>query len=549
MMFEPGTKGKETPGLEDYIAAVRQRKLLIVVCALLALALAIVFTTTRTATFTAVSRVLVNPTAVGSTDGRLVQPSLEREREVIGSNAVADRVATAVSLNQAGRTLLEDLEVVFVDDSDTLEVRYTNSDPKQAEIVVNRFAQEYVGLRNEAALELDDRTIVELEATVAAVDAQIDEVEEQIASLISERSRQIALGQDATSAADQLATSRAVLSQLLIERRSPVADLAEAQLAQGTRLLPAEVLQFSSVPESPNGFGDRILQLAGLILGTGAGVGLAFVLHRLDRTARESGDVELALGTSVLASIPSFGISNRSGSSSVVMLAGGRSARVQRARESFRRLRSSVQFLGTTQDAKTFLLTSARPSEGKSTTATNLAVALTQGENSVCLVNADLRRPTVERILGIPSTHQGLSDWLANPDITNIMVAVPGTPGLVVVPAGPPPPNPGELLATNRFASLLEELTEQFDIILVDAPPVLSTADASAIARSVDGTIIVVDSSRTDTDTLLRVRSEIDRSGGKVVGAILNRDNTDASPLLGRDRYSYERVSASRSTQ
>ena len=166
----------------------------------------------------------------------------------------------------------------------------------------------------------------------------------------------------------------------------------------------------------------------------------------------------------------------------------------------------------------------------------------------MCLVNADLRRPTIEKVLGLSSNQQGLSDWLANPDIANILVAVPGTPGLVVVPAGPPPANPGELLATNRFAKLIDELNDQFDIVLIDAPPVLSTADASSISHSVDGTIIVVDGSRTDTDTLLKVRAEIDRSGGKVVGAILNRDNSDTGgSVLRKDRYAYEKVTASRS--
>ena len=549
-MFEKESKGRETPGLEDYLAAIRQRKWLIAVSGLAFLILAILFTSTRTATFTAEARVLVNPTSVGSIDGRLVAPSLEREREVIDSNTVANRVAAASSgLNQTGRDLLEDVEVVFVDNSDTLEVRYSDTDPEQAQLVVNSFAQEYVSLRVEQASALDGRTVDELRVVVESIDEQIADVTEQLDALTTERARVIARGENAAALGDELASARTVLTQLFNDRRFPAADLADAELAQRTRIAPAEVLQFSSIPETPDGFGDRILQAVGLIFGLGAGVALAFVLHRLDRTARESGDVELALGTSVLASIPSFGISNRSGSSAIVMLAGGRSARVQRARESFRRLRSSVQFLGATQDAQTFLITSGRPAEGKSTTSANLAVALTQGETTVCLVNADLRRPTLERILGIPTSHRGLSDWLANPEISNILVAVPGTPGLVVVPAGPPPGNPGELLATSRFAKLVDELKDQFDIILVDAPPVLSAADASAIASSVDGTIIVVDSSRTDTDTLLRVRAEIDRSGGNVVGAILNRDNSEAAPRLGRDRYAYERVSAARSSQ
>ena len=129
------------------------------------------------------------------------------------------------------------------------------------------------------------------------------------------------------------------------------------------------------------------------------------------------------------------------------------------------------------------------------------------------------------------------------------MVSVEGTPGLVVVPAGNPPTNPGELLASGRIGDLISELSSQFDIVLVDAPPVINIADASTIAPVVDGTIVVVDSSRTDTDTLLKVRAEIDRSGGKVMGAILNRDDSDSGrSVLRKDRYAYEKVGASRAT-
>jgi capsular exopolysaccharide synthesis family protein len=283
-------------------------------------------------------------------------------------------------------------------------------------------------------------------------------------------------------------------------------------------------------------------------MGAGAGVALAFLFHRLDRTARESADVELALGTNVLASIPPFGFGHRGGSQAVVMLAGGRSARTQQARESFRRLRSSLQFLGSSRDASTFLITSARPTEGKSTMAANLAVAIAQGGARVCIVNADLRRPTLEKILGVRN-QRGIAEWLVDPTITDIMVPVAATPGLVLVPAGTPPPNPGELLATGRIGELIEELSAQFDIVIVDAPPVLSAADASSISPSVDGTVIVVDASRTDTDALLRVRSEINRAGGVVLGAILNRDRSDTGLRLRKDHYAYEKVSASRATQ
>ena len=108
------------------------------------------------------------------------------------------------------------------------------------------------------------------------------------------------------------------------------------------------------------------------------------------------------------------------------------------------------------------------------------------------------------------------------------------------------PDSPGELLANANLGHLFDELASQFDFVLIDAPPVLRTADAAAIAPHVDGTIIVVDSSRTDTDELLRVRSELDRSGGAIVGAVLNRDSQDSGLRIRKDRYAYERISAGR---
>ena len=548
MMFEAGSQAKDTPGLEEYLAAARQRKWLIVLCGLIGLAAAFLVTISLESRFEASARVLVNPTPVGSTDGRLVNPSLEREREVVDSIQVEREVITQLQLVVTPNDLLRELDVVFVADSDTLELNFVDPDPQLAQDVVNSFAQQYVALRNAEAATLDEARISEFRVEANTLMDILEEIDAEILAL--ERQRATADPTVIASLNTQINEEVRERTQLRADLRSVNRDFSDAQISANTRTPPAVFLQQAALPEVPTGFSDNIVRALGLVLGLGGGAALAFVLQRLDRTARESGDVELALGTSVLASIPSFGLSNRSGSSAVVMLTGGRSARVQRAREAFRRLRSSVQFLGVTQESKTFLVTSARPAEGKSTTSANLAVALTQGETSVCLVNADLRRPTIEKILGIPTSHQGLSDWLANPEITNIMVAVPGTPGLVVVPAGPPPPNPGELLTTNRFASLVEELSEQFDIILIDAPPVLSTADASSISRTVDGTIVVVDSSRTDTDTLLRVRSEIDRSGGKVVGAILNRDNSESGgSILRKDRYAYEKVTAARASR
>ncbi len=551
-MYEAGSQAKDTPGLEDYLAAIRQRKWLILICAALGLGLAVLFTLSRQPTFEAAAKVLVNPTNVGSIDARLVNPTLEREREVVDSEAVARLVSAELGLTTSPLLLLRDLEVVFVDNSDTLELLYQSTDAAEAQQIVNSFAEQYVAQRIGESNDLDNSEIDSIQAEVDRLQIEIDSLQAEIDQTVRSQAAASAAGNTEQAialslSATELRTSRNALRN---SQNAQQNSLQTATIARDTRTSPAEVLERAAIPTSPVGFSDNILRAAGLVLGLGGGVALAFVLHRLDRTARDSADVELALGTSVLASIPSFGMAHRNGSAAIVMLAGGRSARVQRAREAFRRLRSSLQFLGTTREADTFLITSARPAEGKSTTVANLAIALAQGETKVCLVNADLRRPTIEKVLGISGQQQGLSDWLVDQTITNIMVSVQGTPGLVVVPSGTLPTNPGELLATGRISTLIDELSTQFDIVLVDAPPVLNIADASSIAPAVDGTIIVVDSSRTDTDTLLRVRSEIDRAGGNVVGAILNRDDSDTGrSVLRKDRYAYEKVGASRATQ
>jgi capsular exopolysaccharide synthesis family protein len=548
MMYEAGAGAKETPGLEEYLAAINQRKWLVVVCTVLGIVLASLFIVNRSPSYTAVSKVVVNATTVGTLDGRLNNPVLERERNVLGSEAVAGAVTEELGLSITTSLLLRELDVDFVDKSDTLEINYTHEDPGTAQDIVNSFATAYVAKRTSEADALDDTKTTAYQTTIAGIDAELVENETSLNQLTAERAAQQAAGENASIVQDQITFLRNSANDLRRSRNVLLADIAQVELSQKTRVEPAEVLRFSVLPQSPNGFSDNILRALGLITGVGAGVGLAFLFQRLDRTARESSDVELALRTTVLASVPPFGFGHRGGASAVVMLSGGRSARTQQARESFRRLRSSLQFLGTTRDASTFMITSARPAEGKSTMAANLAVALAQGGVRVCIVNADLRRPTLERILGVPN-QRGIAEWLADPTVTDIMLPVAGCPGLVLVPAGTPPPNPGELLATGRIADLLEELAEQFDILIVDAPPVLSAADASAIAPSVDGTLIVVDASRTDTDALLKVRSEINRAGGNVVGAILNRDRSDTGLRMRKDHYAYEKVSASRSAQ
>ncbi len=547
MIYQSELKAKDTPGLEDYISAVRRRSVLVLLCALLGLALLTLFTLSRTDQFQGEARVLVNPTPIGSVNGQDVRPVLSRELNVVASNAIATQAAEELGLTISPRALLENLEVTFVDDSDTLELAYVSQDAVEAAEIVNAIAVAYVEDRQRQADEQDQSTIDQLTNNIAATEDQIAELESQIADINRERTQAIALAQDITALTDQISSARLEIGSLNTQLRNFTTDLADERLLVSARTATGEVSQFATVPNTPIGLSNNLLRAAGLILGLGLGVALAFVMQRLDRTARESSDVELALGSTVLGSVPPFGFRNFLSKAGVVMTGSSRSHKIQQARESFRRLRSSLQFLSSSREARTFLITSAVPGEGKSTMTTNTAVALAQGGSSVCLVNADMRRPTVEKLLGV-ATGNGLSTWLEDSSTSDIMVAVPNISGLVLIPSGPLPESPVDLLASGRLPSLFKELSSQFDFVLIDAPPILRTADAAAISPHVDGTIIVVDASQTGTDDLLRVRSEIERSGGTVLGAVLNRDNQDSGLRLRKDRYAYERVSAARAS-
>lgn len=550
MMYDIPASANEVPRLEDYLRAMRERWRLILLVLALFIVAVILFDRARTPVYQGQARVVANPSIETSTNTNTSAPVLEREKEVLASIAVATRASEILGDGSAARSILEDLDVRFVNRSDTLEVLYPDPDPDRAASVVNAMVDAYVEQREAGSLAVYTSQIEEL-------DAELSELNERVVAISSETSRQNtartrAAALPTTDPTRQAQIDEAAEAVTLLNQERGLVNNTITQITREQRQLErqlasrrpaAEVIQYATAPENPTGPGRNLLIAGGVLFGSIAGVALAFVMQRLDRTAKESGDVEAAIGTSVLGNVPAYGVTGRR--TELMMLSTAKSSRVQRVREAYRRLRASLQFLQTSREVSSFLVTSARPGEGKSSTVANLGVAAAQAGSRVVIVSADLRRPMQERLFGV-SSPKGLSDYLADASVTDILVPVTDVPGLVIVPAGPLPPNPGELLGTPRFKDLIAELSEQFDLVLVDMPPVLSTADAGTASPLVDGVLVVVDSQRTDTDSLLRVRTTIERSGGTIVGAVLNKDSSDSGISLRRDRYAYEKVASQR---
>lgn len=198
--------------------------------------------------------------------------------------------------------------------------------------------------------------------------------------------------------------------------------------------------------------------------------------------------------------------------------------------EAYRTLRTNIQFSSIDEELRVIMVTSAGPGEGKSTTLTNLAVAYAQAEKKVLLIDADLRKPTMHHTLRI-SNRWGLTNLLTNQLSIHEVLQETFIPNLTVISSGPIPPNPSEILASKKMVNLLDELKEQFDIILIDAPPAIAVTDSQIIATRVDGVILVVDSDKVKRDVALKAKQNLDNVRARILGVVLNnvdRKNKDA---------------------
>jgi capsular exopolysaccharide synthesis family protein len=498
------------------------------------------FGSTRTPVYEAQARVAVGPTPVGPiASGAVRQPVLEREREVLTSNEVTALVADRLDTDRSPGELVRDLSVSFVPDSEVMRITFTSVDPEEASEVANAFAEVYVTRRDAAVNQAYTQQLSILEQRVSQGEDDVGEIRADIDEVAAARAAAVAAG-DAPGALAQVESLDAQLTTLRTDLTLAATALADArravetvQLEVNARPPTAEVLRTAPVPTSPTGPGAMVFVLAGLVVGATIGVVGALVRDRLDTTARDESTVSSALGANVLTNVPTLPFGSRSGPSALVMLTAGRSTRTHQAREAYRRLRSALTFLDSTSErpsgAFTVAVTSAVPGEGKSVTAANLAVALAHSGSHVALVNADLREPSLEALFEVTdAAEDGLSTYLAGShDLAT--VAPHQVENLWLVPAGPKPENPAELLGSEAFAILLKSLREEMDYVIIDCPPVLATADPSVVARQTDGVVVVVDSRDTDTAELLQVRADLERSGATIIGAVLNRDRRRAT--------------------
>lgn len=196
--------------------------------------------------------------------------------------------------------------------------------------------------------------------------------------------------------------------------------------------------------------------------------------------------------------------------------------------EQYRTIRTNIQFSAVDTPIRSLMVTSAGPSEGKSTTASNLAVVFAQQGKKVLIVDADLRRPTLHFTFGFTNTI-GLTNVLTRQIHINESIRTTDVENLYFMPSGPIPPNPAELLGSATMDQLISDLYEMFDLVIFDVPPVLAVADAQVLGNQVDATILVVSSGLTEREGAIKAKEILEQAKSKLLGAVLNNKEEDRS--------------------
>lgn len=311
-----------------------------------------------------------------------------------------------------------------------------------------------------------------------------------------------------------------------VELNSRQRTLQEFQLQVARTLNSVSIYDEAATPGAKVSPRTRLNTIFGGMLGLAIAIGVIVVAEYLDDTVKTADDVARAVGAATLGAISRFaapvGLRGR-GKRGITPRLLTSMSNTSTVAEAYRMVRTNLEFARGGRPNHTMLVTSALPGEGKSTTTANLALVFAQTGRRVILVDADLRRPSQHRLFDLPNT-TGLSTLfvMEEPVVDGFLRMTP-LDNLMVLPSGPLPPNPAELLSSARMARIIELLKDQAEVVLFDSPPLLGVADASSLASRLDGVVLVIDSGRTRAGVLTHAIEVLGRAQATLWGVVLNK--------------------------
>lgn len=489
--------GSSELSLGDYVDVVRRWKRVIAAAVVLGVTMGLVLSLLQDRQYRATARLILQPLEgeeLFDVPG-VMRPdparALKGELEVVRDLPVpAEIAARSADLGGVSATASED--------SDIIRVSATSPDPEFAAQAADAYARAYIESRR-------NRTVESLKAAAAQLESKVKELDDQIAA-IDETGPP-----EATSARRQALLERQSAFRVKLDEVQVEASIASggARLAGPTRV--------PSTPFSPQPLRNTVV--AG-VLGLGLALGVVLVLEQLDDRIKSKDQLDpLTPDIPVLGIIPVAADGDGEQAQPVILTHPD-----SPAAEAIRSLRTSVEFLMSTRDCRVLQVTSANVSEGKTTIAANLAIALCQAGHHVLLLCCDLRRPLLPELFGLNNDAVGFTS-VARGEV-QVLAAfqrVAGLPQLRVLTAGPPSTRPSELLDSRRAQEIFNSARATADVVLIDSPPVLPVTDAAILARRVDATLVVVASGQTRLRHLRRALEILAQVNARILGIALNR--------------------------
>jgi len=365
----------------------------------------------------------------------------------------------------------------------------------------------------------------------------------EVAALIAKRDALKLVRQEYASKLDSLPATELKLARLKRERelnantyQMLMKKYEEVKIAEAGKISNVRIVDKARIPKAPVRPRTKLNLILAIIVGLGLGLGVAFLLEYTDTSVKTPRDIERYSNLPLLGSIPMIKTKThkKDKTSKIVTHLLIHRPTKSPISEAYRTIRTNLQFISPDKPLKTVLITSAIPEEGKSTVAANLAIAMAQMDLNTLVVDSDLRKPVIHKMFGI-SKNEGLTDFLIGKIKLESAINETKLENLSLLPSGAIPPNPSELIGSQKMESLIAKLRQYYDFVLFDSPPAVAVTDAAILGSKLDGVVLVVQASRTDRTALLRAKEIFENVRANLLGVILHM----VVPPYGRNGYYY----------
>jgi len=422
--------------------------------------------------------------------------------EMLVKKPVLNAVIESLGLPMSWGTLKQMITVQPVTDTQLIDIKVEDTDPVRAANIANElgliFSAQIQAMQEARYASTKESLGIQLDESQAL----IDKIETDLAALEDSEEKQ--------ADRDRLETMLSQYRQIYANTLQSYEQVRLAEAATISNVFLAENADPPAVPIRPRIFMNTML--AGVI-GAMVALGLIFLIDALDDTIRGTDEVNRYLR------LPVLGVIRKMDESDGPVTAVKPRAPVS---EDFRSLRTNIQFASVDVPLRTILVTSPTPFDGKTTVSTNLSIVLTQGGRKVVLIDADLRRPAVHQQMGL-SNRWGLTSLFTNEEyLMDGILRKNQSTGLSVMTSGNLPPNPAELLGSEKMMQIISKIKTQADLIIFDSPPLTVVTDAAVLSKRVDGVILVINSGTTKVKPAQQAVEQLQRVGANILGVVLN---------------------------